>query len=117
MEQMHPEPDLPTRIPHWRQVFDSSGITPEVEAWNYSGSGTEDDPYAVTWIDRDPRNPMLYTALTRWTLMMIVAMAALMVSTFHWQMLWIVWARPDGIESPPSRFPSTQVPTQAVPRI
>ncbi len=74
--------EIPTRtkIPHWRQVFDNTGITPEVREWKYAGSGTEEDPYAVTWIDHDPRNPMLYSATTRWSLMMIVAMCALMVS-------------------------------------
>lgn len=34
----------------------------------------------VSWIDRDPRNPMLYSAVVKWSVMMIVAMAALMVS-------------------------------------
>ena len=72
--------NTPTHIPHWRQVFDSAGITTAVKTWKYNGSGTEDDPYAVTWIERDPRNPMLYSASKRWSLMMIVAMAALMVS-------------------------------------
>ena len=70
----------PVRIPHWRQVFDSAGITREVQTWQNDGSGTEDNPYAVTWIEDDPRNPMLYSALKRWSLMMIVAMGALMVS-------------------------------------
>lgn len=70
----------PTKIPHWRQVWDSAGITPAVINWEYEGSGTEEDPYAVTWIDDDPRNPMLWSALTRWTLLMIVAMAALLVA-------------------------------------
>ena len=69
-----------TTIPHWRQVFDSAGITPEVKSWNYAGSGTEEDPYAVTWISDDPRNPMLYGSVKRWSIMMVVAMAALMVS-------------------------------------
>jgi hypothetical protein len=36
-------------------------ITPEVLKWNYDGSGTEDDPYVVNWIDNDPRNPMLFS--------------------------------------------------------
>jgi hypothetical protein len=71
---------LPARIPHWRQIIDSAGITDDVKTWNYNGSGTEDDPYAVTWIENDPRNPMLYSNVTRWSLMMVVAMAALMVS-------------------------------------
>ena len=70
----------PTKIPHWRQIIDSAGVTNEVIKWNYRGSGTEDDPYVVTWIDDDPRNPMLYSNTTKWSLMMVVAMAALMVS-------------------------------------
>ena len=74
------ETSTSTRIPHWRQVFDSEGITPEVSQWRYAGSGTEDDPYAVTWIENDPRNPMRYSATKRWSLMLVVAMAALMVS-------------------------------------
>lgn len=70
----------PTKIPHWRQIIDSAGITDEVKSWNYEGSGTQDDPHVVTWIENDPRNPMLYSNVTRWSLMMVVAMAALMVS-------------------------------------
>lgn len=70
----------PTRIPHWRQIIDSAGVTDEVKSWRYEGSGTQDDPYVVTWIENDPRNPMLYSNVTRWSLMMVVAMAALMVS-------------------------------------
>lgn len=75
-------PALPFRstIPHWRQVFDSVGITDEVKTWNYTGQGTDDDPYSVTWIERDPRNPMQWSAVTRWSILMVVAMAALMVS-------------------------------------
>ena len=83
MEHRDAETAQPRRIPHWRQIFDSTGkagITDEVRGWRYSGSGTEEDPYAVTWIEKDPRNPMLYSSATRWSLMMIVAMAALMVS-------------------------------------
>ena len=70
----------PTQIPHWRQVFDKAGVTPEVRNWKYDGSGTEDDPFAVTWIDHDPRNPMLYSNAQRWSIVFIVALAALTVS-------------------------------------
>ena len=70
----------PAKIPHWRQIIDSAGVTDKVKAWDYRGSGTEEDPYVVTWIDNDPRNPMLYRNFTKWSLMMVVAMAALMVS-------------------------------------
>ena len=40
----------PKQIPHLRQVIDQAGVTPEVENWEYEGSGTEDDPYVVVWV-------------------------------------------------------------------
>ncbi|KAK5110379.1 MFS siderochrome iron transporter 1 [Meristemomyces frigidus] len=69
-----------TRIPHIKQVFDQSGITPEVENHDYRGSGTDEDPYVVTWIDDDPRNPMRYSAVKKWSLTMLVAIATLAVA-------------------------------------
>ncbi|KAK5132922.1 MFS siderochrome iron transporter 1 [Meristemomyces frigidus] len=72
-----------TRIPHMRQVLDlviGQAITPEVENWKYEGSGTEDDPYIVAWIDSDPRNPMLYSKVKKWSLTMLVAIATLAVA-------------------------------------
>ena len=80
MEQNGEEVTTPTIIPHWRQVFDSAGITPEVRRWKYDGSGTTEHPYAVTWIDEDPRNPMLYSAVKKWMLVAIGASCALMVA-------------------------------------
>ncbi|EME88247.1 uncharacterized protein MYCFIDRAFT_159481 [Pseudocercospora fijiensis CIRAD86] len=70
----------PKQIPHLRQVLDQSGVTPDVENWHYEGSGTEDHPYVVVWIDQDPRNPMLYSELKKWSLTMLVAMATLAVA-------------------------------------
>lgn len=70
----------PERIPLYRQVWDPVGLTPDVVSHAYAGSGTDEDPFIVTWIPADPRNPMLYSATTRWSIMMVVAMCALMVS-------------------------------------
>ena len=70
----------PTRIPFFRQVFNKTGITPEVQKWDYAGSGTDEDPYMVTWIDGDPRNPMLYSGVVKWSVTMVVAIATLAVS-------------------------------------
>lgn len=69
-----------TRIPFFRQVYDKAGITPEVQKWDYEGSGTEADPYIVTWIHDDPRNPMLYSSTRKWAITMLVAMATLAVA-------------------------------------
>ncbi|KAK0934373.1 MFS siderochrome iron transporter 1 [Friedmanniomyces endolithicus] len=80
MAEKDVEAGTPTRIPHTRQVFDQSGVTPEVVNHNYDGSGTEDDPYVVTWIADDPRNPMLYSNVKKWSLTMLVAIATLAVA-------------------------------------
>lgn len=74
------ESGRPRQIPHMRQVIDLAGVTPEVEKYDYPGSGTEDDPYVVTWIENDPRNPMLYSKLKKWSLTMLVAVATLAVA-------------------------------------
>lgn len=70
----------PTRIPQWRQVWDSAGITDEVRHAHYHGSGLEEEPYAVAWINNDPRNPMIWPCRARWSYVMVVAMCALVVS-------------------------------------
>ena len=74
------ESTQPTKIPHFRQVLDQAGVTPEVQKWDYDGSGTDEDPYVVTWIDDDPRNPMLYSAVKKWSITMMVSFATLAVA-------------------------------------
>ncbi|KAI9670601.1 MAG: MFS siderochrome iron transporter 1 [Alyxoria varia] len=66
----------PQQIPHFKQ----GAITQSMIDAEYEGSGTEDDPYLVTWIDEDPRNPMRYSNLKKWTLVNIVAVATLAVA-------------------------------------
>lgn len=79
-EKESAESTEPTKIPHFRQVLDQAGITPEVQKWEWEGSGTEEDPYIVTWIDDDPRNPMMYSKSKKWGLTMMVAFATLAVA-------------------------------------
>ncbi|OTA54163.1 MFS general substrate transporter [Hypoxylon sp. EC38] len=68
------------RIPYWRLVIDQAGVTPEVADFPYEGSGTEADPYIVTWIPDDPRNPMNFSAFRRWLITGVVAFATLAVA-------------------------------------
>lgn len=67
-------------IPHYKHVFDKAGITQPVEQWHYKGAGTEEDPYIVSWIDHDPRNPMMYSPVKKWSITMLVALATLAVA-------------------------------------
>ncbi|KAJ5514983.1 Major facilitator superfamily domain general substrate transporter [Penicillium fimorum] len=74
------ESSAPRKIPFWRIVFDQGAVTQEIIDHPYPGSGTEEDPYAVTWIPHDPRNPMNFSNVRKWTLTMLVAIATLAVS-------------------------------------
>lgn len=55
-------------------------VTEDMLNYDYTGSGTKEDPYAVTWITNDPRNPMLWSTSRRWTYMMIMAIATMAVA-------------------------------------
>jgi hypothetical protein len=70
----------PRSVPHWRIVYDQALVTPEVLKWQYEGSGTEEDPYIVDWIDNDPRNPMLFPLWKKWAITINVAVATLSVA-------------------------------------
>ncbi|KAL4901761.1 hypothetical protein BDW74DRAFT_181475 [Aspergillus multicolor] len=69
-----------TNIPYWRLVFERGVVTQEIVDYQYPGSGTEQDPYVVSWIPDDPRNPMRFSQWTKWTITMSVAIATLAVS-------------------------------------
>ncbi|KAF5716825.1 hypothetical protein FMUND_6121 [Fusarium mundagurra] len=80
-----PRPDdeehtKPKTLPHWRLVIDQAGVTPEVLAYNYQGSGTEQDPFVVQWIPNDPRNPQLWNDSKKWFITLSVSFATLTVS-------------------------------------
>lgn len=70
----------PTKISYFRLVFDQGVVTQEIIDYPYPGSGTEDDPYAVTWIPDDPRNPMNFSEFKKWFFTMLVAIATLAVA-------------------------------------
>ncbi|KAF7165348.1 hypothetical protein CNMCM5623_009553 [Aspergillus felis] len=74
------EPVQPTRIPHWRLLFDQGVLTQEIIDYSFAGSGTEEDPYLVTWILNDPRNPLEFSMTKKWLYTMVMAWATLAVS-------------------------------------
>lgn len=67
-------------IPYWKLIFDQGVVTNEIVNWDYEGSGTEDDPYVVEWIENDPRNPMLWGKTKKWVGCLCMAFATLAVS-------------------------------------
>lgn len=58
----------------------SSLVTPEVQNHRYAGSGTEDDPYVVEFLPDDPRNPMGFSTIKKWTITLLVAFVTLAVA-------------------------------------
>jgi hypothetical protein len=82
-EEKLSDPELgqaPKGIPHWRMVINQGVLTPEIERWHYHGKGTEEDPFAVSWIDNDPRNPMLFSQAYKWSITVNMAFSVLAVS-------------------------------------
>lgn len=69
-----------TRIPYWRLIVEQGIVTQEIVEYPFPGTGTEEDPFVVTWITNDPRNPMRFSQLKKWTITLLVALAALAVS-------------------------------------
>ncbi|KAH7130743.1 major facilitator superfamily domain-containing protein [Dendryphion nanum] len=67
-------------IPYWKLLTDQGVLTPEIEKWQYEGSGTEEDPYVVEWINNDPRNPMEWAKTKKWIMCLNMAVATLTVS-------------------------------------
>ncbi|MCJ1360589.1 MAG: MFS siderochrome iron transporter 1 [Icmadophila ericetorum] len=80
------EADVPTskyssnKPSHFHIVASHSLITPAVLAHKYEGSGTEDDPYIVEFIPNDPRNPMGFGQVKKWSITLLVAFATLAVA-------------------------------------
>ncbi|KAL4909361.1 hypothetical protein BDW74DRAFT_165849 [Aspergillus multicolor] len=77
---MGKEGGAPTRIPFWRLLFDQGAVTQAVIDHPYPGSGTDSDPYVISWIADDPRNPLLFPAPLKWAITVLVSMCTLAVS-------------------------------------
>ena len=67
-------------IPHWKLLTDHGILTKSIEKWDYEGSGTEEDPYVVEWIEKDLRNPMTWGNTKKWAMTLAMAIAILTVS-------------------------------------
>jgi hypothetical protein len=74
------EKDGSARISHFRRVLHQGVLNDDIINHPYSGSGTEKDPFLVTWIDNDPVDPMNYPLALKWSITMLVAFATLAVS-------------------------------------
>ncbi|KAF1364755.1 benomyl/methotrexate resistance protein [Lizonia empirigonia] len=67
-------------ISHWKMILDQGVVTNDIVNWEYEGSGTEEDPYAVEWLPNDPRNPMTFAKTKKWIMAIACANSVLVVS-------------------------------------
>lgn len=67
-------------IPRWRLIFDDSAITQPVIDHSYPGSGTPEDPYLISWIPNDPRDPMQFSAASKCGITFLVSLTTLAVA-------------------------------------
>lgn len=70
----------PKRIPYWKLLTDQGVLNSDIINHHYEGVGTDEDPYVVTWIDQDPRNPFEWSNLRKWTCALSMAVATLSVA-------------------------------------
>lgn len=70
----------PTKLPKWRIVFDQGFLPRTSKNRKYDGSGTEDDPYQVSWIEADKRDPMNFSEAYKWYITMLSGVLTLSVA-------------------------------------
>ncbi|KAF2993273.1 hypothetical protein E8E13_001691 [Curvularia kusanoi] len=75
-----PESGRSGHISHFKRVLHQGVLNDDIINHPYKGSGTEDDPFLVTWIDNDPVNPQNYSNTMKWCITMLVAVATLAVA-------------------------------------
>jgi hypothetical protein len=74
------EPQPKKHISFWRLLLDQRIITQEVLHHHYEGSGTDKDPYIVTWLAIDPRNPMQFSLARKAVITFTTAIATFVIS-------------------------------------
>ena len=68
------------RSSHWHILTTHTTILPDVLHHHYPGSGTEDDPYRVEFLQGDERDPQNFSGLKKWSITLLVAIATLAVA-------------------------------------
>ncbi|KAE8152314.1 major facilitator superfamily domain-containing protein [Aspergillus avenaceus] len=80
IESVESQPHYPRHISSGRELFDQGAITSDVFHHKYPGSGIESDPYVVSWLPNDPRDPVHYTASKKIIITIIVSITTLCIA-------------------------------------
>lgn len=73
-------PNHARSIPFWHLILDQKAITQDILDYQYPGSGTETDPFVVSWIPNDVRDPMLFRTTAKIGITFVVSIATLVVA-------------------------------------
>jgi MFS family permease len=68
------------RIPTWRLLISQHNVNDAIRNHRYEGSGTQEDPYRVEWLQDDPVDPLTYPAWQKWTITLIMAFSTLAIT-------------------------------------
>lgn len=87
------EAHRPAPIGHFKRILNQGVVNSDIQNAHYPGSGTEVDPYTVSWLPQDdPVNPMNFSTVEKWVITMSVAVATLVskpLCLFANTWLWI----------------------------
>ncbi|KAL4892050.1 major facilitator superfamily domain-containing protein [Aspergillus ambiguus] len=64
-------------IPYHRLILDQGVVTEDVINHQYPGLGTEQDPFVISWLPNDTRNPMNFSVRSKVGITCIVSIATL----------------------------------------
>lgn len=67
-------------ISFWHLLVNQRVITQEVLHHHYEGSGTDKDPYIVSWLPIDPRDPMQFSMTRKAVITFMTAIATFVIS-------------------------------------
>lgn len=71
---------MPSEISFRHMIFDQGAVTQTIIDAPYEGKGTDQEPYIVTWLPDDPRNPVEFKKSSKWFITLLASSSSLAVS-------------------------------------
>jgi hypothetical protein len=68
------------RIPYRALMLDCGWLDRGILEHPYSGSGTAEDPFVISWTHKDPRDPKQFSQAVRWLWTGLVSLATFVVA-------------------------------------
>ncbi|KAL8700837.1 MAG: hypothetical protein Q9201_005230 [Fulgogasparrea decipioides] len=67
-------------IPHTHLMLHHGVLDAHTAKYKFPGSGTQEDPYIVGWVENDPRNPLHFNDSRKWLWSLLMALATMAVA-------------------------------------